>query len=287
MSKRIEKICVIGAGQLGKGIAQVAACAGRLEVSLIDTSKLQLQKAIDTINHSLDKLLRKGQIQEDPATIVNRITATTDYQALKESDFVIESVPELPTLKQSIFEAIDKLSPPKTIIASNTSSISITKLASVTQRPDRVIGMHFMNPVPVMSLVEIIRGMATSQETFAATFTLAESLGKSCCISQDRPGFLVNRLLMPQINEAFYMLMEGVGTAHDIDTGMKLGCNHPMGPLALADFIGLDTCVAVMRVLHQQMGEDKYRPCPLMVQYMDAGWLGRKVGKGVYMYQDE
>jgi len=266
------------------GIAQAIASSG-MKVALVDTNLASCQKAVDLIEESLKKLAVKGELSDNPSSIMNRLQVTTEIEAVSQSDFVIEAVPEKEALKTSILTAIDRLSPLHTLIATNTSSISITRLAAATSRPDKVIGMHFMNPVPLMSLIELIKGMATSQRTFQTTLDLAAKLGKETCVSNDRPGFIINRLLMPQINEAFYVLMEGIATAEDIDKGMKLGTNQKMGPLALADFIGLDTCLSIMRVLHEHLGDDKYRPCPLLSQHVDAGWLGKKTGRGVYQYK--
>jgi 3-hydroxybutyryl-CoA dehydrogenase len=206
---------------------------------------------------------------------------------VSKADLLIEAVSEDEVTKSSVLREADRVASPEAIFASNTSSISITRLAAVTKRPSQVVGMHFMNPVPIMPLIELVRGMATSNATFAETLNLARILGRETIVSQDRPGFIVNRLLMPMINEAFYTMMEGVATAEDIDAGMRLGTSHPMGPLKLADFIGLDTCLSIMRVLHQELGDDKYRPCPVLTQYVDAGWLGKKTGKGVYSYEDK
>jgi 3-hydroxybutyryl-CoA dehydrogenase len=208
-------------------------------------------------------------------------------QSVSKADFLIEAVSEDEVIKSSVLREADRIVSPEAIFATNTSSISITRLAAVTKRPSQVVGMHFMNPVPIMPLIELVRGMATSNATFAETLNLARILGRETIVSQDRPGFIVNRLLMPMINEAFYTMMEGVATAEDIDAGMRLGTSHPMGPLKLADFIGLDTCLSIMRVLHQELGDDKYRPCPVLTQYVDAGWLGKKTGRGVYSYEDK
>ncbi|KAL4522558.1 hypothetical protein Ndes2526B_g01089 [Nannochloris sp. 'desiccata'] len=280
----LKSLAVIGAGQMGGGIAQAIASSG-IKVALVDTNLASCQKAVNVIKDSLNKLAVKGKLSDDPSTIMDRLQVTTEIEVVSHSDFVIEAVPENEALKASILTTIDRLSPVHTLIATNTSSISITRLASATSRPDKIIGMHFMNPVPLMTLIELIRGMATSEKTFHATLDLAAKLGKETCVSNDRPGFIVNRLLMPQINEAFYVLMEGVATAEDIDLGMKLGTNQKMGPLTLADFIGLDTCLSIMRVLHEHLGDDKYRPCPLLSQHVDAGWLGKKTGRGVYEYK--
>lgn len=278
-------VSVIGAGQMGAGIAQVSAMQAGCRTILVDQSQPQLGKAESLIARMLEKDVSKGRItaeQRDDA--MGRISMTCSMDEIAESDFIIEAVSEDFPLKQLIFEALDKISKPEAIIASNTSSISITKLAAATQRPSQVIGMHFMNPVPVMKLVELISGLQTSAKTVETTESLAKMMGKQMTRSKDVPGFIANRLLMPYINEAVFALQEGIGTAEDIDTTMKLGTNVPMGPLTLADFIGLDTCLAIMKVLHKGLGEDKYRPAPLLVSYVDAGWLGRKSGRGFYSY---
>mmetsp|Transcript_12673 Transcript_12673/g.26817 ORF Transcript_12673/g.26817 Transcript_12673/m.26817 type:complete len:290 (+) Transcript_12673:134-1003(+) len=276
---------VIGAGQMGAGIAQLAAMNG-VKVLLQDTNEAALGRGLEGIGKSLARFIKKGALTDDQAKdSLNNIVATPDLKSFKEVDFVVEAVSENEALKRSIFGSLDKITPPTTILASNTSSISITRIANATARPDKVVGMHFMNPPPIMKLVELIRGMQTSDECFLRAQVFAEAMGKTVCRSEDRPGFIVNRVLMPMINEAFYTLMEGVASAEDIDAGMKLGTNQPMGPLTLADFIGLDTCLAIMRVLHEGLGDSKYRPCPLLVQHVDAGWLGRKTGRGVYSYQ--
>ncbi|KAK9835146.1 hypothetical protein WJX81_001076 [Elliptochloris bilobata] len=275
---------IVGSGQLGAGIAQVAATNG-VSVVLCDASSSALSRAVGGISRNLGRLVEKGVLRdEDAKAAEQRLTTSCDLDALSGAEYVVEAVPEDEDLKKSIFRQLDQVVKPDGILASNTSSISITRIAAATQRPEQVVGMHFMNPVPVMPLVEIVRGIATSDAVFAATKGLAEHLGKTVSISLDRPGFIVNRILMPMINEAFFVLMEGVGTAEDIDKGMKLGTAHKMGPLHLADFIGLDTCLSIMRVLQAQTGDPKYRPCPLLVQYVDAGWLGKKVYKGVYTY---
>ncbi len=281
----IKKIGVVGAGQMGAGIAQVAAASG-LDAWICDISDDFIQKGLDGIRKNLDRMVTKEKITADEANaIMNRLHKAPGLGDLAEVDFVVEAATENEKLKLEIFEKLDKITEPHVILASNTSSISITRIAAATSRPDKVIGMHFMNPVPIMKLVEIIRGLATSDQTVEATVTLSEFLGKTCTQSKDFPGFLVNRILMPMINEAFTALYEGIGSPEDIDNGMKLGTNQPMGPLALADLIGLDTCLAVMRVLHEGLGDSKYRPCPLLIQYVDAKWLGRKTGQGVYNYQ--
>eukprot|EP00884_Botryococcus_braunii_P022469 jgi/Botrbrau1/8906/Bobra.0148s0021.1 len=275
---------VIGAGQMGAGIAQVAATKG-LEVVFCDSSEAAIERGFTRISDSLSRLIKKGIItQKEGDEAVDRIKPTKELDAFYDADYVIEAVSENEPLKRAIFQRLDLIAKPDTILASNTSSISITRIAAATQRPDQVIGMHFMNPVPLMPLVEIIRGMGTSDAAYETCRAVSEQLGKTVCVSQDRPGFIVNRILMPMINEAFYALMEGVGSAQDIDKGMKMGTNQPMGPLQLADFIGLDTCLAIMRVLHEGLGDDKYRPCPLLIQYVDAGWLGKKSSRGVFPY---
>jgi 3-hydroxybutyryl-CoA dehydrogenase len=280
----IENISVIGAGQMGAGIAQVAAQAG-FRVVLTDVSTSAVEKGKTSIEQSLGRLVKKEKLTDAQAKeTLARITFASELAAHKNADLVVEAVSENEELKKKIFKELDAVCGPHAILASNTSSISITRLARATSRPEKFIGMHFMNPVPVMQLVEVIRGIATSDETYEATRAAAVRMGKTTTVSRDYPGFLANRILMPMLNEAFYALMEGVGSAEDIDTTMKLGTNQPMGPLTLADFIGLDTCLAIMRVLHDGLGDAKYRPCPLLVQYVDAGWVGKKSGRGVYTY---
>lgn len=282
----MKKIGVVGAGQMGAGIAQVAATVG-FEVSLQDLSPEALTRAHVGIEKSLTKLAEKKIISEAPAAILKRlnfVSATGDLQVFRP-DMVIEAIVENFSIKEKLFKELDTLLPAECILASNTSSISIGKLAGVTQRRDRVIGMHFMNPVPLMTLVEIIPGLATSAETLQKTQDLASTMGKTTVLSKDMPGFIVNRILMPMINEACFALSEGLGTAADIDAGMKLGTNQPMGPLTLADFIGLDTCLAIMEVLHTGLGDSKYRPAPLLRQYVEAGWVGKKCGRGFYEYK--
>jgi 3-hydroxybutyryl-CoA dehydrogenase len=280
----IETMGVVGAGQMGAGIAQVAAQAG-LRVIVTDVTDAALDKGRKAIRDSLARLVKKEAITSAGADeAFARITWGIEAKAHEACDFVVEAATENEALKKKIFAELDAVCRPEVLLASNTSSISITRLAAATKRPERFIGMHFMNPVPLMKLVEIIRGIATSDETWMTTKALAERLGKTTTVSKDYPGFIANRILMPMINEAFYALMEGVGSAEDIDTTMKLGTNQPMGPLTLADFIGLDTCLAIMRVLHDGLGDAKYRPCPLLVQYVDAGWHGKKSGRGVYRY---
>lgn len=279
----VKTIAVIGAGQMGSGIAQVAAQAG-FQVILCDNRTEGLNKAIQGIEKSLAKLFEKGKIDEHPPAILSRIKKAVQLNELANAQFVIEAIHENENLKKEIFTQLDKLLPSHVIFASNTSSLPITRLASATQRTAQFIGMHFMNPVPIMNLVEIIRGHATSDETYQITKTLAEKMQKVTVCAQDYPGFIINRILMPMINEAFYTLMEGIASAEDIDSGMKLGTNQPMGPLTLADFIGLDTCYAIMKVLHDGLGDSKYRPCPLLKKYVDAGYFGKKTGQGVYKY---
>jgi 3-hydroxybutyryl-CoA dehydrogenase len=280
----ITRIGVVGAGQMGSGIAHVAALAG-FAVVLTDVSKGFVDKGIGTIGRNLDRQVAKGTVTaEAKGHAVARITPAVGLAGLAECQIVVEAVVESFDVKVKVFQELDRVLPPEAILASNTSSISITKLAGATSRPERFIGMHFMNPVPVMQLVEVIRGIATSDETFRTVEALAKKLGKVPVEVNDSPGFVSNRVLMPMINEAIYAVYEGVGTAEAVDTVMKLGMNHPMGPLTLADFIGLDTCLAILRVLHDGLGDPKYRPCPLLVKMVDAGWLGKKSGRGFYSY---
>jgi len=279
-----ETIAVVGSGTMGNGIAQVAARAG-FDVVMHDVQDGFLQRGLGAIDKSLQRDVDKERLSADEkAAIISRIKATTDLNALSGASLVVEAVTEDLKVKTELFGALDRVLPPESILASNTSSISITKLAAATQRPDKVIGMHFMNPVPVMKLVEVIRGIATSDATYEKIRALTEKLGKTALDCHDSPGFVSNRVLMPMINEAIFTLHEGVATRESIDGIMKLGMNHPMGPLALADFIGLDVCLAILRVLYDGFGDPKYRACPLLRQYVDAGWLGRKTGRGFYEY---
>jgi 3-hydroxybutyryl-CoA dehydrogenase len=280
----IARLGVVGAGQMGRGIAQVAAAAG-LEVVLVDASAQLAQEGRTKVVAALDRLVEKGKLAAtEREVIAGRIRPGKTLADLAEVDFAVEAASENPALKQQIFADLDRACPPGAILASNTSSISITSLSARTSRADRVIGMHFMNPVPVMQLVEIIRGLATSDETYQTTRAVAERLGKTTVVSRDIPGFIVNRVLMPLLNEACFALYEGIASAEDIDRAIQLGLNHPLGPLALTDLIGLDTTLAILEVLHRDLGDSKYRPCPLLRQYVAAGWLGRKTGRGFYQY---
>ncbi|HUJ12703.1 MAG TPA: 3-hydroxybutyryl-CoA dehydrogenase [Thermoanaerobaculia bacterium] len=281
----MDNIVVIGAGTMGNGIAHTAAVSGK-SVTLLDVGQPILERALQTISDNLQRGVDKGKMSAgDKQAALDRIRTTTDMQAVAGADLVIEAIIENLAAKSSLFETLDRLTSPACILASNTSSISITKIAASTKRADRVIGMHFMNPVPVMPLVEVIRGIATSDDTYQKVEGLAKSMGKTAIEVNDYPGFVSNRVLMPMINEAIFALYEGVATAEAIDGVMKLGMNHPMGPLTLADFIGLDVCLAILRVLEEGFGDPKYRPCPLLVKMVDAGWLGRKSGRGFYTYR--
>ena len=283
----IRTVGVIGAGQMGNGIAHVFALAG-FDVLLNDISGESLEKALAAIDRNLGRQVAKGRIDEAEKTAaLGRIAPSTDVAALAPCDLVIESATENEAVKRKIFEGVIAHLSPEALLATNTSSISITRLASATDRPEKFMGLHFMNPVPLMPLVELIRGIATDDATFQTLRGVAETLGKTTATAEDFPAFIVNRILLPMINEAIYTLYEGVGNVEAIDTAMKLGANHPMGPLQLADFIGLDTCLSIMNVLHEGLADTKYRPCPLLVKYVEAGWLGRKAGRGFYDYRSE
>jgi 3-hydroxybutyryl-CoA dehydrogenase len=279
----VKNIFVVGAGTMGSGIAQTAATSG-YQVTMMDISPEQLEKGKATISKSVEKLYSKGVLNEEQKSAALNVRTATWLETLPEADLVIEAASENPETKLNIFGELDRLAKPESVLASNTSSISITKIAGSTGRPDKVIGMHFMNPVPLMKLVEIIRGLGTSQETINAVLDVCRKMGKEPVEAKDSPGFISNRILCPMINEAIFALQEGIGTPEAIDTVMKLGMNHPMGPLTLCDLIGLDVVLSVMEVLHRDLGEDKYRPCPLLRQMVDAGYLGRKSGRGFYQY---
>jgi 3-hydroxybutyryl-CoA dehydrogenase len=280
-----EHVLVVGAGQMGAGIAQVALTAG-LRVTLVDVAKDAVDKGAGRIRSGLGKLRDKGKLDEGAErAALGRLTTATSARDVRDVDVAIEAATENEELKKRIFQDLDAVVRPGGVLATNTSSIPITRIAAATKRPDAVIGMHFMNPVPVMQLVELIRGAATSDATFDRTRSLSQAMGKTVVTSRDYPGFIVNRILIPMLNEAAYALMEGLGTAEDIDTAMKLGTNQPMGPLQLADFIGLDTVLFIAEVMHRGLGDPKYRPCPLLRQYVDAGWLGKKTGRGFHVYE--
>ena len=280
-----EHVLVVGAGQMGAGIAQVALTAG-LRVTLVDVAKDAVDKGAGRIRSGLGKLREKGKLDEGAErAALGRLTTATSARDVRDVDVAIEAATENEELKKRIFQDLDAVVRPGGVLATNTSSILITRIAAATKRPDAVIGMHFMNPVPVMQLVELIRGAATSDATFDRTRSLSQAMGKTVVTSRDYPGFIVNRILIPMLNEAAYALMEGLGTAEDIDTAMKLGTNQPMGPLQLADFIGLDTVLFIAEVMHRGLGDPKYRPCPLLRQYVDAGWLGKKTGRGFHVYE--
>ena len=280
----VQRVGIIGAGQMGAGIAHVCALAG-LDVHLSDVEEFALSAAVSSIEHNLARQASRGKVANgDVKAAMARISTGQDYAVFADSDLVIEAATENEAVKREILKALVPHLPATALIATNTSSISITRLAAVTDRPGKFIGMHFMNPVPIMQLVELIRGIATDQDTFLVVKALAEKLGKTVAVAEDFPAFIVNRILLPMINEAVYTLYEGVGSVGSIDTAMRLGANHPMGPLQLADFIGLDTCLSVMQVLYEGLADSKYRPCPLLVKYVEAGWLGRKAGRGFYDY---
>ncbi len=287
MSNSIKTVAIVGSGQMGCGIAQACALAG-FDVLLGDLSAERIEKGIATVSGNMARSVSSGKLsEEDRSAALKRIKAAPAYEDMAGADLVIEAAIEDEAVKRKIFAAICPILNPQAILATNTSSISITRLASATDRPERFIGIHFMNPVPIMKLVELVRGIATDAATFEAAKEFARKLDKTVTVAEDFPAFIVNRILLPMINEAIYTLYEGVGSVEAIDTAMKLGANHPMGPLQLADFIGLDTCLSIMQVLHDGLSDSKYRPCPLLVKYVEAGWLGRKVGRGFYDYRGE
>jgi 3-hydroxybutyryl-CoA dehydrogenase len=282
---KIQKVGVVGAGQMGNGIAQVAAMKG-LSVLMTDISDESLKRGLTTIESSMDRMIKKGTYTaEEKVKTMSLIKTAKELSAHKDSDIVIEAVSENIDMKIKIFKELDQVCKPSAILCSNTSSISITKIAACTKRPEQVAGMHFMNPVPLMQLVELIRGIQTSDETFNQVKSLSEAMGKIFVVAKDMPGFAVNRILCPMINEAIFALHEGIATVEDIDTAMKLGTNQPMGPLQLADFVGLDTLLAILNVLYDGLGDPKYRPCPLLIKYVEAGWYGKKSGRGFYTYE--
>ncbi|MCW5716195.1 MAG: 3-hydroxybutyryl-CoA dehydrogenase [Bauldia sp.] len=287
MGSSIARVGVVGAGQMGSGIAHVCALAG-FDVVLTDVSDERIASGLAVIGGNLGRQMASGRISEsDRRDAMSRISGASGFTAFQDVDFVLESVTENEKVKRDIYARLCPELKPETIVATNTSSLSITRLAAATDRPDRFIGLHFMNPVPVMELVEVIRGIATGDGTFETAKSFVTEIGKTFTVAEDFPAFIVNRILMPMLNEAIYTLYEGVGTVEAIDTAMRLGANHPMGPLQLADFIGLDTCLSVMQVLYEGLADSKYRPCPLLVKYVEAGWLGRKTGRGFYDYRHE
>ncbi|MDI6835525.1 MAG: 3-hydroxybutyryl-CoA dehydrogenase [Rhizobiaceae bacterium] len=287
MGTAIKSLGVVGAGQMGCGIVQVSALAG-YKVTVYDLSRERIEAGLATVNGNLARQVNNGKLSdEDRKNAMTRISGTTDINDLAPTDMVIEAATEDETVKRKIFAQICPVLKPEALLATNTSSLSITRLAAATDRPERFMGIHFMNPVPVMKLVELVRGIATDETTFATAKAFAQSLDKTITVAEDFPAFIVNRILLPMINEAIYTLYEGVGSVEAIDTAMRLGANHPMGPLQLADFIGLDTCLSIMQVLHDGLADSKYRPCPLLVKYVEAGWLGRKSGRGFYDYRGE